>query len=1078
MSVTQALVSWIGDRLHSILGFSETSVAQYIAALAAKATNHATLHSQIMSCDIPDTPESRAFAEQLFARVPRAKVQAPGRKVPSNADLVRQSAQYGLLDSDGEDGDASSDHKSKTGKAKKKDKRKYHERKRRTKSDDEDGDEGVHPRASAVVRPSDKRARQELEAKGAEVGLEEARDADARERDEFVERMRERDAEKTKKFDLKGLSEAQVKAMATRGSVGVEPAADVSVSEMREVSRRLYLAKREAKQVELAERQLEDEAEMFDTEDITEAERKRQDLNRKIIGMAKERDRFDTAATEGYRIPTSYEQEDGKLDLSQREAVLTARYEEEGEKQTEEDAWMDHQGTKAVFKAGAKDRQTREEAEGYEYVFDDEIEFVITQQAEAKLSKKKKKKRRDGEDGGDKDEDGDKGVPLLQPAEDMTGLSEYEKIRISRMKLPAFAYRDEFLAAVKDNQVLVVVGETGSGKTTQLPQYLHEVGYTEVGKIGCTQPRRVAAMSVAARVSQELGVKLGQEVGYSIRFEDCTSENTVIKYMTDGMLLREFLGEPDLASYSVMIIDEAHERTLHTDVLFGLIKDIARFRDDIKIIISSATLNAEAFANFFDDAAIFTIPGRTHPVDILYTKSPEADYLDAAVVTVLQIHISQPLPGDILVFLTGQEEIESAVEILTQRTRGLGSRIKELNICPIYSTLPSEQQAKIFEKTAEGSRKVVLGTNIAETSLTIDGICFVIDTGFCKQKTYNPRTGMESLIVTPVSRAAAQQRAGRAGRTQPGKCFRLYTNWSFMHELEEQTVPDIQRSNMGNVVLMLKSLGIHDLLHFDFMDPPPAEALIRALEQLYALGALNDRGELTKLGRRMAEFPTDPMMSKALIASEAHKCSVEMLTIAAMLSINNSVFYRPKDKAVHADNARMNFARGGGGDHMCLMRCYNEWVDTNYSTQWCYENYLQVRSLNKARDVREQLEGLCERVEINMVSSAADIDAVCKAVTSGYFYHTAKFGQSGDYRTVKHSHTVYIHPSSCLAKEEDRPPWVLYHELAFTTKEYMRSVAPIKPEWLVEIAPHYYESKDVEDSRAKKMPKAVPTSKR
>lgn len=205
------------------------------------------------------------------------------------------------------------------------------------------------------------------------------------------------------------------------------------------------------------------------------------------------------------------------------------------------------------------------------------------------------------------------------------------------------------------------------------------------------------------------------------------------------------------------------------------------------------------------------------PVDVFYTKAPEADYLDAAVVTILQIHVTQPVPGDILVFLTGQEEIETAVEILTQRTRGLGSRIKELVICPIYSTLPSEQQAKIFEKAGEGSRKVVLGTNIAETSLTIDGICFVVDTGFCKQKTYNPRTGMESLIVTPVSRAAAEQRKGRAGRTQAGKCFRLYTNWSFMHELEEQTVPDIQRSNMGNVVLMLKSLGIHDLLHFDFM---------------------------------------------------------------------------------------------------------------------------------------------------------------------------------------------------------------------------------------------------------------------
>ena len=464
-------------------------------------------------------------------------------------------------------------------------------------------------------------------------------------------------------------------------------------------------------------------------------------------------------------------------------------------------------------------------------------------------------------------------------------------------------------------------------------------------------------MSVAARVSQEMNVKLGQEVGYSIRFEDCTSDNTVLKYMTDGMLLREFLTEPDLASYSCMMIDEAHERTLHTDVLFGLVKDIARFRDDdFRLVISSATLDAEKFSAYFDDASIFMIPGRMYPVDIMYTKSPEADYIDAVVVTILQIHITQPVPGDILVFLTGQEEIETTVEILNHRTKGLGSKIQELVICPIYANLPSDMQARIFEPVPEGARKVVIGTNIAETSLTIDGICFVIDIGFCKQNSFNPRTGMESLIVTPISKAAANQRAGRAGRTQPGKCFRLYTAWSFQQELEDNTVPEIQRTNMGNVVLMLKSLGINDLLNFDFMDKPPPESLMRALEQLYALGALNDRGELTKMGRRMAEFPVDPMMSKVLIASERFGCSNEVLTIVAMMSVGASVFYRPKDKAVHADNAKMNFARGGGGDQLALMRCYDEWVETGYSTQWCFENYLQVRNLNKARDIREQLE--------------------------------------------------------------------------------------------------------------------------
>ena len=300
--------------------------------------------------------------------------------------------------------------------------------------------------------------------------------------------------------------------------------------------------------------------------------------------------------------------------------------------------------------------------------------------------------------------------------------------------------------------MLIIVAETGSGKTTQIPQYLHEIGYTKFGKIGITQPRRVAAMSVAARVAQEVGCKLGHEVGYSIRFEDCSSDRTILKYMTDGMLLREFLSEPDLAGYTCLMIDEAHERTLHTDILFGLVKDVARARPDLKLIISSATLEAAKFSEFFDNAPTFKVPGRRFPVDIYYTKQPEADYVEAAVVTALQIHVTQPT-GDILVFLTGQEEIETAQEMLQQRTRGLGTRIKELLILPIYATLPSDLQAKIFVPTPEGARKIILATNIAETSLTIDGIVYVIDAGFCKQNSFNPRTGMESLIVSPVSKA-------------------------------------------------------------------------------------------------------------------------------------------------------------------------------------------------------------------------------------------------------------------------------------------------------------------------------------
>ncbi|CAE7813229.1 dhx16, partial [Symbiodinium sp. KB8] len=308
--------------------------------------------------------------------------------------------------------------------------------------------------------------------------------------------------------------------------------------------------------------------------------------------------------------------------------------------------------------------------------------------------------------------------------------------------LLTFTCKAPLLEAVRDYQVLIIVGETGSGKTTQIPQYLHEVGYSKIGKIGCTQPRRVAAMSVAARVAKEYGCKIGHEVGYNIRFEDCTTDRTIIEYMTDGMLLRSFLHEPDMASYSVMMVDEAHERTLHTDVLFGLVKDVARFRQDLKLIISSATLDAEKFSEYFDNAPIFNVPGRRYPVSIHYTKAPEANYLDACVITVLQIHLTQG-SGDVLVFFTGQQEIEEAMDLLSFKTRGMGTAMGELLVLPIYANLPTDMQAKIFEKTPDGARKVVLATNIAETSITIDNIVYVIDPGFCKQNSFNPRTGME-----------------------------------------------------------------------------------------------------------------------------------------------------------------------------------------------------------------------------------------------------------------------------------------------------------------------------------------------
>ncbi|KAK4998201.1 DEAH-box RNA helicase prp16, partial [Elasticomyces elasticus] len=509
----------------------------------------------------------------------------------------------------------------------------------------------------------------------------------------------------------------------------------------------------------------------------------------------------------------------------------------------------------------------------------------------------------------------------MKKNEGASAFSRTKTLREQREYLPAFAVREELLRVIRDNQVIIVVGQTGSGKTTQLTQFLHEDGYAKTGMIGCTQPRRVAAMSVAKRVSEEMEVKLGGLVGYAIRFEDCTSKETAIKYMTDGVLLRESLVEPDLDKYSCIIMDEAHERALNTDVLMGLIKKVLARRRDLKLIVTSATMNAERFSRFYGGAPEFFIPGRTFPVDVQYHRTPCEDYVDAAVNQVIAIHVSQG-DGDILVFMTGQEDIEVTCELVAERLAKLNDP-KPLSILPIYSQMPADLQAKIFDRAAPGVRKVIVATNIAETSLTVDGIMFVVDTGFSKLKVYNPRMGMDTLQITPISQANASQRAGRAGRTGPGKSYHLYTERAFRDEFYIQTIPEIQRTNLANTVLLLKSLGVRDLLDFDFMDPPPQDTITTSLFDLWALGALDNLGDLTPLGRQMTSFPMDPSLAKLIITSVDYGCSEEMLTIVSMLSVP-SVFYRPKERLEEADAVREKFF-AAESDHLTLLNVYNQW---------------------------------------------------------------------------------------------------------------------------------------------------------
>ncbi|KAF4584405.1 putative pre-mRNA-splicing factor ATP-dependent RNA helicase prp43 [Ophiocordyceps camponoti-floridani] len=656
---------------------------------------------------------------------------------------------------------------------------------------------------------------------------------------------------------------------------------------------------------------------------------------------------------------------------------------------------------------------------------------------------------------------------------------QYFRILETRRNLPVHKQRQEFLDKYHSTQILVLIGETGSGKTTQIPQYVvfDEVPQRTGKLIACTQPRRVAAMSVAQRVADEMDVTLGEEVGYSIRFEDKTGPKTILKYMTDGMLLREAMHDHDMSRYACVILDEAHERTLSTDVLMALLKPLSVRRPDLKIIIMSATLDAQKFQRYFNDAPLLAVPGRTHPVEIFYTPEAERDYVEAAIRTVLQIHASEP-EGDILLFLTGEDEIEDACRKIKLESDEMTREVDAgpLVVYPLYGTLPPQQQQRIFDRAPGAARsggrpgrKCIVSTNIAETSLTIDGIVYVVDPGFSKQKIYNPRIRVESLLVSPISKASAQQRAGRAGRTKPGKCFRLYTEKAFKKELMEQTHPEILRSNLANTVLELKKLGVVDLVHFDLMDPPAPETMMRALEELNYLACLDDDGELTALGSLASEFPLDPALAVMLISSPEFYCSNEMLSITSLLSVPQ-IFLRPATSRTRADQMKAHFSHPDG-DHLTLLNAYHAFKGQQASTmdggkQWCHEHFLSFRHLTSADNVRVQLKRIMETHEMELVSTPFEDKSyytnIRRALLAGFFMQVAMKESSGKvYRTVKDDQAVVMHPSTVLRTEFE---WVVYHEFVLTSKQYIRTCTGIRPEWLLEIAPVYYDLDTFQDS--------------
>ncbi|CAI7759101.1 unnamed protein product [Closterium sp. NIES-54] len=463
---------------------------------------------------------------------------------------------------------------------------------------------------------------------------------------------------------------------------------------------------------------------------------------------------------------------------------------------------------------------------------------------------------------------------------------------------------------------------------------------------------------------------------------------------------------------------------------------------------------------------VFFIPGRTFPVSIMWSKSPCEDPVDAAVKQALAIHVTMP-PGDILVFMTGQEDIEATcfalADRLEQMAAGAARPPPPLSILPIYSQLPADLQAKIFQKAEEGTRKCIVATNIAETSLTVDGILYVIDGGYSKIKVYNPRMGMDALQVFPISRAAADQRSGRAGRTGPGTCYRLYTETAYANEMLANPVPEIQRTNLGNVVLLLKSLNIDNLLDFDFLDPPPQENILNSMYQLWILGALDNTGALTKTGRRMVEFPLDPALAKLLISGDQFGCVNETLTMVAMLSVP-SVFFRPKDREEESDAAREKFFVPES-DHLTLLNVFQQWKSNGYRGDWCSDHYLHVKGLRKAREVRAQLADILKQQKIPLSSAGQDWDVVRRAICTAYFHHAAKLKGVGEYASCRTGTPCHLHPTSALYGLGTTPEYVVYHELVLTSKEYMQCVTAVEPRWLAEAGPMFFSVKDSHQSR-------------
>ncbi|KAK8155553.1 pre-mRNA-splicing factor ATP-dependent RNA helicase PRP16 [Phyllosticta citribraziliensis] len=660
-----------------------------------------------------------------------------------------------------------------------------------------------------------------------------------------------------------------------------------------------------------------------------------------------------------------------------------------------------------------------------------------------------------------------------------------------RQALPIWSQQETIRASLRDEKdVMILAGETGSGKSTQVPQFLLGEPWLAGKQIAITQPRRVAAISLARRVAEEMGSTLGNAsprstVGYSVRFDVSVAAGTRIKYLTEGMLLQELLRDPWLKAYGCVVVDEVHERSVNVDLVLGFLRRIVcgewrerRGGRRLKVVVMSATADTERLLRFFDEGfrevqgkeptpkhhpSISTchIEGRMYPVRVRYLPEPTTDILEASLKTIFEVHVKEPLPGDILVFLTGQDAIEALEKLVNEYAESMSPELPKIQTLPLFAALPQLLQQRVFQPPPPRTRKVILSTNIAETSVTVPGVRHVVDCGKSKVKQFRPALNLDSLLVKPISQSAAIQRKGRAGREAPGTCYRLYTEAAYA-SLQKDTTPEILRCDLSAALLMMKARGVRDLLNFPFLDSPSRESLEKALLLLYQLGALEDDGEISAVGRQIAQLPLTPTLGRCLVeaATEERQCIDEMIDIVASLSVEN-VFLNlsTEEQREEAELARRDLFRREG-DHLTLLATVQAYAAEHANRKaWCERRGVNHRAMQNVMDVRKQLRALCTSLKLlspsssssspnptNNKSSEDHANNILLCVLAGFAPNTARLVPDGSYRTMVGNQTVTIHPSSVLFGRKTEA--IVFSEFVFTNKSYARGVSAVRLDWV------------------------------